>query len=87
MAHFAERVRAAAIDIRLLIVGLIVDPTFADQLVAGGRADLVGVGRAFLDDPHWALHAAQRLGHALTPPKPYHSVGARWPGHALLRRT
>src|SRR5664279_1166256 len=61
MVHFAERVRAEA-DIATVAVGLIVDPLQADEIVASGKADLVAVARAFLDDPRWGWHAAAELG-------------------------
>lgn len=60
-APFAERVRREA-GIPAGAVGRITDPAQAEALVAEGRADLVLVGRAFLRDPSWPLHAAQALG-------------------------
>ena len=58
---FAERIRAEA-GIATMAVGLIMDAPTADAVVAGGRADLVAIGRAALDDPFWPHHAAQALG-------------------------
>ncbi|MCE5247695.1 NADH:flavin oxidoreductase/NADH oxidase [bacterium] len=43
-------------------VGLITEARQAEEIVATGAADAVLVGRAALDDPHWALHAARVLG-------------------------
>jgi 2,4-dienoyl-CoA reductase-like NADH-dependent reductase (Old Yellow Enzyme family) len=42
---------------------LIREPRLADELVRGGQVELVVVGKALLDDPHWAYHAARALGH------------------------
>ena len=44
-------------------VGLITEPTHADEIIRNGRADLVMLARAMLRDPYWALHAAAALGH------------------------
>jgi NADPH2 dehydrogenase len=56
---------AAAIKSRLqipvLVTGGIREPVLADQIVREGRADLVGIGRAMLEDPEWARKAIQFL--------------------------
>jgi NADPH2 dehydrogenase len=56
---------AAAIKTRLeipvLVTGGIRDPVFADRIVREGQADLVGIGRAMLEDPEWARKAIQIL--------------------------
>ena len=33
----------------------------AEQIIATSLADVVIIGREFLSDPHWPLHAAQKL--------------------------
>ncbi|MER5704291.1 NADH:flavin oxidoreductase/NADH oxidase [Micromonospora sp. NPDC002296] len=43
-------------------VGLIVEPGQAEQIVAGGEADLVLLGRELLRDPYWPRRAAAKLG-------------------------
>ncbi len=43
-------------------VGLITEPVEAEAAVAEGRADLVALARAALDDPNWPLHARLALG-------------------------
>lgn len=58
---FAEAVRREA-GVPSAAVGGIVDPGEADAIVREGRADVVLLGRAMLRDPHWAVHAAERLG-------------------------
>jgi 2,4-dienoyl-CoA reductase-like NADH-dependent reductase (Old Yellow Enzyme family) len=58
---FAERVRREA-GIATAAVGLITDPGQAEAIVAEGRADLVLLGRQFLRDPYWGIHAAAALG-------------------------
>jgi 2,4-dienoyl-CoA reductase-like NADH-dependent reductase (Old Yellow Enzyme family) len=42
-------------------VGVITDAVQAEQIIATGLADVVILGREFLRDPHWPLHAAQKL--------------------------
>ncbi|MCA1664314.1 MAG: hypothetical protein LC659_08615, partial [Myxococcales bacterium] len=44
-------------------VGLITEPTHADEIVRNGRADLALLARELLRDPYWPLHAAQKLRH------------------------
>ena len=66
------------------VVGRIVGPKQAEAIVAEGRADMVALARAFLDDPHWGWHAAQVLGGEVTRPPQYHRVSpVLWPAPAL----
>ncbi len=58
---FAERIRAET-GILTQAVGLIRDGAFAESVLREGRADLVAVGRQFLFDPFWGLHAAYEGG-------------------------
>ncbi|MGJ3263834.1 MAG: NADH:flavin oxidoreductase/NADH oxidase [Salinarimonas sp.] len=60
---FAERIRRE-VGIATGAVGLISAPQHAEEIVAGGRADLVVLGRVLLFDPNWPLHAAKALGAA-----------------------
>jgi NADPH2 dehydrogenase len=74
----AARVKAEA-GIATCVVGLIVDPRQAEQIVASGQADMVALGRAFLDDPHWGWHAAKALGADIPRAKQYLRAGpALW---------
>lgn len=59
-------------------VGLITDPAQADEIVTGGDADLVLLGRELLREPYWALKAEQALGAEPDWPTPY--------GYAVRRR-
>lgn len=58
----AARVRRAGLPVTA--VGLITEPEQAEQVLVDGAADAVEIGRAALDDPNWALHAADRLTHS-----------------------
>ena len=60
--HLAEAVRAGA-GVPTRAVGMIDDPHLAEDIVAGGRADMVALGRALLADPRWPWRAAAALGH------------------------
>lgn len=56
----------ACVAVPVMTTGGIHDPVFADRLVREGVADLVGIGRAMLADPHWARRAIEDLGGAPT---------------------
>lgn len=65
------------------VVGLITLPEQAESIVASGKADMVALGRAFLDDPHWAWEAARQLGAEVDRPPQYLRVGPKlWTGAA-----
>jgi 2,4-dienoyl-CoA reductase-like NADH-dependent reductase (Old Yellow Enzyme family) len=78
----AEQVRTTGIATRT--VGLIVTAKQAESIVAEGKADMVAMARAVLDDPHWGWHAARALGADVKRPNQYLRSGpAMWPGAAL----
>jgi 2,4-dienoyl-CoA reductase-like NADH-dependent reductase (Old Yellow Enzyme family) len=78
----AGEVRASGIATR--VVGLIVTAPQAEAIVSGGKADMVALARAILDDPHWAWHAARTLGTDMKRPNQYlRSAPAFWPGAAM----
>lgn len=49
------------ITIPVIVTGGITDPLVAEQLLADGKADLIGVGRAILNDSEWAGRAMTLL--------------------------
>jgi 2,4-dienoyl-CoA reductase-like NADH-dependent reductase (Old Yellow Enzyme family) len=57
----AGRVRQEA-GILTAAVGLITEPTQADEVIQQGCADLVLAGRQLLREPYWALRAEAELG-------------------------
>jgi 2,4-dienoyl-CoA reductase-like NADH-dependent reductase (Old Yellow Enzyme family) len=59
-------------------VGLITEPHHANEIVTGGDADLVFLGRELLREPYWALKAQHELGEEPSWPLPY--------GYAVKRR-
>jgi 2,4-dienoyl-CoA reductase-like NADH-dependent reductase (Old Yellow Enzyme family) len=68
--HIAERIRRDA-AVATAAVGLITDPAQAEAIVGSGQADMVFLARELLRDPYWPLHAAKRLGAAVTWPVQY----------------
>ena len=73
----ARRIRDKA-EIRTGAVGLITESNQANEIITGGAADLVFIGRELLREPYWALKAEQQLGAEPAWPLPY--------GHAVTRR-
>jgi 2,4-dienoyl-CoA reductase-like NADH-dependent reductase (Old Yellow Enzyme family) len=57
---FAAAVRRE-VQIPTGAVGLITDPAQAEQILVTGEADAVMMGREFLREPYWPLHAAKAL--------------------------
>ena len=76
----AQAVREAT-GMTVMGVGMIVDPFLAEEAVAAGRADMVAVARAFLEDPRWVWHAAEKLGVEMPFPPEYRGADpAIWQG-------
>jgi NADPH2 dehydrogenase len=72
----AARVKREA-GIATRAVGLIVSPEQAETVVSQGQADMVALGRGFLDDPHWGWHAARTLGAEVERPRQYLRAGPK----------
>jgi len=72
----AERVKREA-GIATRAVGLIVTPQQAQATIADGKADMIALGRAMLDDPRWGWHAARALGAEVARPPQYLRVGPK----------
>jgi 2,4-dienoyl-CoA reductase-like NADH-dependent reductase (Old Yellow Enzyme family) len=82
---FAQQIRSA-VSIPVRAVGMIADPEQAEEILASGKADMVAMARAFLDNPRWVWHAAERYGVALEyPPQYARSRHDLWPGHKIAR--
>jgi 2,4-dienoyl-CoA reductase-like NADH-dependent reductase (Old Yellow Enzyme family) len=82
---FAEKIRKEA-DIKVRAVGMIASPDQAEEIVASGKADMVAMARAFLDDPRWVWHAAERFDVKVEyPPQYARSHPSLWPGAALKK--
>jgi 2,4-dienoyl-CoA reductase-like NADH-dependent reductase (Old Yellow Enzyme family) len=67
---FAQQIRKAT-GVLTRAVGLITEPHQADTIIRSGQADLIALARAFLDDPRWGWHAADKLGAKVHAPPQY----------------
>jgi 2,4-dienoyl-CoA reductase-like NADH-dependent reductase (Old Yellow Enzyme family) len=82
---FAEKVKRA-VDIKVRAVGMIADVDYAEEVIATGKTDMVALARAFLDNPRWVWHAAERYGIKIDYPPSYaRSRFDQWPGAKLAR--
>ncbi len=59
---YADKIRNE-VGIATMAVGNITETDQVNAILAGGRADLVALGRPHLADPFWTLHAAAKLGY------------------------
>jgi 2,4-dienoyl-CoA reductase-like NADH-dependent reductase (Old Yellow Enzyme family) len=79
---FAEKVRRES-GIPTRAVGLIATPRQAEDILAAGKADMIALARAMLDDPRWGWHAAQSLAAEVKRPPQYARAAPKlWPGAA-----
>lgn len=67
---FAQAVKSAT-GVVTTTVGMITAAHQAEDIIAGGKADLVVIARGMLYDPRWAWHAAAELGASVDAPPPY----------------
>ena len=67
---FAEEIRKQT-GIATGAVGMITEAKQAEDIIAQGKADVVLLARALLNDPYWPLHAARELGADIEWPKQY----------------
>jgi len=67
---YAEAVKKAGVP--SMAVGLITEPTAANEILVEGKADLIALGRAFLHNPRWTTDAGAKLGVVVEPAKQYH---------------
>jgi 2,4-dienoyl-CoA reductase-like NADH-dependent reductase (Old Yellow Enzyme family) len=58
--QYAEAIRKR-VKVPVLVTGGIREVKLADCIIRQGKADLVGIGRAMLDDPDWARKAIDAL--------------------------
>lgn len=55
------------VDIPVILTGGITEAALADRILREGKADLIGIGRALLADPQWAVKAVRELRGANPP--------------------
>ena len=68
--HLAARLRGQ-VKMPVIAVGRITEPEQAETIIASGQADLVGIARAILFEPHWPWRAAGELGAQVKAPRQY----------------
>ena len=82
----AAAVKKAVPEMAVRAVGMIADPDQAEEIVASGKADMVAMARAFLDNPRWVWHAAEHFGVKIEVPPPYARTRPdQWPGAQIAR--
>jgi len=82
---FAARIKGET-GLATQVVGMIIRPQQAEEIIASGQADMVCLARAFLDDPRWVWHAAEELNATVHYPPQYERARrSAWPGAAMLR--
>jgi len=82
---FSDKVRKEA-GIKTRAVGMIADADQAEEILASGKADMVAMARALLDNPRWVWHAAEHFGVKIDYPPQYARVHASlWPGAKIAR--
>jgi NADPH2 dehydrogenase len=67
---FARAIKEAT-ALPTMAVGLITEPTQAEQILVDGDADMIALARGMLWNPRWVWHAAAELGGQVTPPPQY----------------
>ncbi|MCX9155743.1 NADH:flavin oxidoreductase/NADH oxidase [Niveibacterium sp. 24ML] len=73
----AARIRSES-GLPTIAVGMVTEAEQAEAIIANGHADMVGVARVMLYNPHWPWHAAAKLGAQISAPPQYwrsHPVG------------
>ncbi|MGI5971550.1 MAG: FAD-dependent oxidoreductase [Oscillospiraceae bacterium] len=66
-AHHSEMIKRAYPDLPVTVVGGINDPQLAEDIIASGKADFVGLGRQMLADPEFALKAMTGRADEIAP--------------------
>ena len=67
---FSARIRKEA-AIATAAVGMITEPTQANDILQHGQADMIFIARELLRDPYWPVHAAAALSEAASWPEQY----------------
>jgi 2,4-dienoyl-CoA reductase-like NADH-dependent reductase (Old Yellow Enzyme family) len=64
-AEIRRYVRSHGYTVPIVSAGKISDPADAEQLLASGQADLIGMARQLLSDPDWVVKVAERREHEI----------------------
>ncbi|WRU93623.1 hypothetical protein RYX51_11165 [Priestia filamentosa] len=60
-----------ALNVPVIAVGRLDEPTLANAVIGNEEADLIAVGRGMLRNPYWALEASKKLNKETEIPKQY----------------
>jgi 2,4-dienoyl-CoA reductase-like NADH-dependent reductase (Old Yellow Enzyme family) len=81
----AERIKKES-GIATRTVGMIFTPEQAEDIISSGKADMVCMARAFLDNPRWVWHASEKLGASIQyPPQYARAQRSVWPVAEVIR--
>ncbi len=68
-----------------MTVGMIIEANQANEIIESGKADMIAIGRAIMDDPRWPWHAAAKLGEKIAVAPQYaRSTPEHWPAYSLV---
>jgi 2,4-dienoyl-CoA reductase-like NADH-dependent reductase (Old Yellow Enzyme family) len=67
---FAQAIKQAT-GVTTVAIGLITEAQLAQEILASGKADMIGLARGMLYDPRWPWHAAAQLGASVQAPPQY----------------
>ncbi len=59
--HYAEKLKKEGVKVPVVAVGMIRNPSVAEDIVSSGKADLVALGRTLIADPDWPIKS--ETGH------------------------
>lgn len=69
MADLAAAIKRA-VDVPVITAGRIQSPALAEEIIAQGRADLIGLARVLLADPRWPIKAREGRADEIVPCEP-----------------
>lgn len=67
---FADTIRKQ-LKLPVMAVGMMESPDFAEDALTHHKADFIALGREFLRNPYWPIHAAKQLGDDIDWPEQY----------------
>ena len=56
-SYLAEELKKQGVNIPVIAVGMIRNPSKAEEILREGKADLIGLGRTLIADPDWPIKA------------------------------
>ena len=65
--HYAAAIKAAGVKTPVVTIGAISDPEMAEDILASGKADIIGMTRALIADPYFPKKAASGKADEIIP--------------------